>query len=159
MCDHKSETFLTASKRLANSMSLRKLLPIVPVASALLVLSGCGAGENLTKDGDPPEVTCQRFQDVVDEFSDLDPDAMGFGETLSQVSEGFTEMETIANEAQDEQLGQSIDTLAETLNSSIASAGGDVDAVATEFRQRLQEPEIRDAATYVDEVCGFDLPF
>ena len=149
----------TVSKRLANSMSLTRLIPIVPVASALLVLTGCGAGENLAKEGDPPEVTCQRFQDVVDEFSDLDPASMGFGEILSQVSEGFTEMETIADEAQDEQLGRSIDTLVETLNSSIASAGGDVDAVGAEFRERLEEPEVQDAATYVDEVCGFDMPF
>jgi len=139
-------------------MTLSKCIPIVPVASALLVLSGCGAGENLAKDGDPPEVTCQRFQGVVDEFSELDPTAMGFGEILSQVSDGFTEMETIADEAQDEQLGQSIDTLADTLNSSIASAGGDVEAIGTEFRERLQEPEVQDAATYVDEVCGFDMP-
>ena len=140
-------------------MSLSKLIPIVPVASALLVLSGCGTGENLTKEGDPPEVTCQRFQDVVDEFSDLEPNAMSFGEMLSQVSDGFTEIETIADEAQDEQLGQSIDTLAETLNSSIASAGGDVEAVGAEFRERLQEPEVHDAATYVHDVCGFDMPF
>ena len=140
-------------------MSLRRFIPIVPVASALLVLSGCGTGENLAKEGDPPEVTCQRFQDVVDEFSDLEPNAMSFGEMLSQVSDGFTEIETIADEAQDEQLGQSIDTLAETLNSSIASAGGDVEAVGAEFRERLQEPEVHDAATYVNDVCGFDMPF
>lgn len=139
-------------------MSLSKLLPVIPIASALLVLSGCGAGENLAKEGDPPEVTCQRFQDVVDEFSELDPTEMGFGEILSQVSDGFTEIETIADEAQDEQLGHSIDTLSDTLNSSIASAGGDVEAIGTEFRERLQEPEVQDAATYVDDVCGFDMP-
>lgn len=139
-------------------MSLSKLLPVIPIASALLVLSGCGAGENLAKEGNPPEVTCQRFQDVVDEFSELDPTEMGFGEILSQVSDGFTEIETIADEAQDEQLGHSIDTLSDTLNSSIASAGGDVEAIGTEFRERLQEPEVQDAATYVDDVCGFDMP-
>ena len=139
-------------------MSLRKLLIIVPAACTLLVLSGCGAEDNLTEAGDPPEVTCQRFHDTIEEFSDIDPDTMGFGDILAHVSEGFSEIEMIADEAQDDELVQSIDTMSETLNSSIAASGGDIDAVRAEFDERLQEPEVQDAATYIEETCGTEMP-
>lgn len=141
-------------------MSLTKRLFLIPTVSTLLALSGCGAGEELTKDGDPPEVTCQRLHGVLEQFSDVDPAAMGFGEILALVSDGFAEMETIADEAQDEELAQSIDTMTETLNASIASAGGDLDAVGAEFSERVQQqPEAQQAAAHLDEVCGLDMPF
>lgn len=138
-------------------MTLRKLMPIVPVVCTLLVFSGCGTEEKLTEEGDPPEVTCQRFRDTIEQFSDIDPASMGFGDILSHVSEGFNEMETIADEAQDDELAHSIDTLTATLNSSIASAGGDIEGVRAEFEERLQEPEVHDAAAYLEEVCGAEM--
>lgn len=140
-------------------MTRTKLVSIVSAVCALLVLGGCGAEENLEAAGDPPEVTCERFHGVLDEFRDIDPNSMGFGDILARVGEGFSEMETIADEAQDDELAQSIDTLSETLNSSIAASGGDIDAVGAEFQDRLQEPEIQEAATYLQETCGFEMPF
>ena len=139
-------------------MSFRKLLPIVPAVSALLVLSGCGGGDNLVEAGDPPEVTCQRFHDAIEEFSDIDPDTMGFGDILGHISDGFSEIEMIADEAQDDELAQSIDTMSQTLNSAIASSGGDLDAVRSGLEEQLLEPEVRDAATYIQDTCGTELP-
>lgn len=140
-------------------MSLRKLVPLVPAVSALLVLSGCGGEDpNLAEAGDPPEVTCERFHDAIERFSDIDPDTMGFGDILAHVSDGFSEIEMIADEAEDDQLAQSIDTMSETLNSAIASSGGDLDAVRSGLEERLQEPEVHDAATYIQETCGTELP-
>ena len=139
-------------------MSFKKLAPIVPAISALLVLSWCGGQDNLEEAGDPPEVTCERFQDVINEVSDIDPASMSFGDILGQVSDSFSEIETIADEAQDDKLGQSIDTMAEALNSSIASAGGDLETIESEFQARLDEPDVQEAAAYLDEVCGFQMP-
>lgn len=140
-------------------MALSKHVP-VPIVCALLVLTGCAAGQDHDDDvaGDSPEVTCERFSNVIEEFSDLDPATIGLGDILSHVSDGFTEMQAVVDEAQDTHLGQSIDTMADTLHSSIASAGGDVDAIGAEFQQRLQEPEIQEAATYLQEVCGMEIP-
>lgn len=138
---------------------LKNVLSIVPAGFIVLALSGCAAEDNLAEDGDPPEVTCQRLHDTIDQFSDIDPGSMGFGDIFSHVSEGFTELETIADEAQDDTLAQSIDTMSETLSDSIASAGGNVDAVGAEFQERLQEPETQEAATYLQDACGTDLPF
>lgn len=139
-------------------MSFKKLAPIVPAVCALLVLSGCGGQDNLEEAGDPPEVTCERFQGVIEEVSDIDPDTMGFGDILAHVTNSFSEIETIADEAQDDELAQSIDTMSETLNSAIAASGGDLDAVRSGLEEQLQEPEIRDAATYIEETCGTELP-
>ena len=139
-------------------MSLNKLLPIASAVSALLMLSGCSAEDNIVEAGDPPEVTCQRFHNTIEEFSNIDPDTMGFGDILAHVSEGFSEIEMIADEAQDDELAQSIDTMSETLNSAIASSGGDIDAVRGELEDRIQEPEIQDATTYIEETCGTQLP-
>lgn len=139
-------------------MSFKKLLIPGFTVCAALVLSGCGAEEEVAQDGDSPEVTCQRLHDTIDDFSDLDPEAMGFGDILAQVSQGFSELEAIADEAQDDELGQSIDTVAETLNSSIASAGGNVEDVGAELQERLQQPEARDAAAYLDHVCDLEVP-
>ena len=141
-------------------MTRTKRLFIIPAVGVLLALSGCSAEDNLAKEGDAPEVTCERLHGVIDQFRDVDAEDMGFGDILALVSEGFAELETIADEAQDEELAQSIDTVTETLNSSIASAGGDIDAVGAEFNERLQQqPEAQEAVTHLDEACGLDMPF
>lgn len=140
-------------------MTLSKTALSAAAALGLAVLSGCGAEEKLVAEGDPPEVTCERLEGVFADVRDVDPEAMGFGEILTQVSEAFSEIEMIADETQDDELAKSIDTLAETLNSSIASAGGDIDAVQAEFTEQLEQPEVREAVTYVDETCDLDMPF
>lgn len=139
-------------------MRLKKTLSALCAILALAVLSGCGGQNNLEEAGDPPEVTCERFHGVIEQFSDIDANTMGFGEILAHVSDGFSEIETIADEAQDDELAHSIDTMSETLNSAIASSGGDLDAVRFGLEEQLQEPEIQDAATYIEETCGTDLP-
>lgn len=140
-------------------MVLRKLLLAVPAVFVVLALSGCGTEDNLAKEGDPPEVTCDRLHGVVDEFRDIDAGSVGLGDMLSVVNDGFAEIETIADEAQDEQLGTAIDTVAESLNDSIAASGGDIDAVRDEFQAQLQEPETQEAATYINDVCGLEMSF
>ncbi|GAA4114025.1 hypothetical protein [Enteractinococcus coprophilus] len=138
-------------------MKRTKLIPIAAVCS-LLVLSGCSAEDNLVEGGDPPEVTCERFHDTIEKFSDIDPSTMGFGDILAHVSEGFSEIEVIADQAQDDELAQSIDTMSKTLNSTIAASGGDIDAVRAELDESLQEPEVQNATTYIEETCGTEMP-
>ncbi|HEY4536490.1 MAG TPA: hypothetical protein VIG71_11070 [Enteractinococcus sp.] len=140
-------------------MSLQKTFPAFTAVCALLALSGCGAAESVNEAGDPPEVTCQGLQDAVEQFSDIDPASMGFGDILAHVSEGFSELETIADDARDDRLAQSIDTMRETLNSSIAASGGNIDAVRGEVEDRLQETEVQDAATYIKDTCGTEIAF
>src|SRR5690625_7917950 len=115
-------------------MTLSKTAMSAAAALSLAVLSGCGADEKLVAEGDPPEVTCDRLEGVFADVLDLDPEAMGFGEILTQGSDAFCEIEMIADGGQDDQLAQCTDTLAETLNSSIDSAGGDT-AVCSEERR------------------------
>lgn len=142
-------------------MLSRKCLRIVPAVLMLVVLGGCAAEPDYREDvaGDPPEVTCQRLGDVIEELTDIDPEAMSLGDIFAHVSEGFADMQAVANDAQDTELGQSIETMRDTLNSSIASAGGDVDALGTQLRQRFQQPEVQEAAVYLQDVCGMEIPF
>ena len=139
-------------------MTFVKNLLSVTIVFGMVALSGCGADEKLVADGDPPEVTCERLEDVFAEFRDTDLDNMGLSELLTQAGQAFSEIETIADETQDDQLGQSIDTLAETLNSSIAASGGDVDAVEEEFTERMEQAEVREAVTYVEATCDLEMP-
>jgi len=84
---------------------------------------------------------------------------MEFGELVGEVREGFSDMESVADDARDTELANSITTLADTLKSSMVSSGGDAEAVRTEVHTRMQESENQAAADYIDQTCGFDLPF
>src|SRR5690625_548228 len=139
-------------------MTRIRLTPLALVAAAL-ALAGCGSEEPVEASSDPPEVTCQRLETAVQRFSELDPSSMEFGELVGEVREGFSEMESVADDARDTELADSITTLADTLKSSMVSSGGDAEAVRTEVHTRMQESENQAAAAYIDQTCGFDLPF
>jgi len=139
-------------------MTRIQLTPLALVA-VILALAGCDSEEPVESSSDPPEVTCQRLETAGQRFSELDPASMEFADLVGEVREGFSEMESVADDARDTELADSITTLADTLKSSMVASGGDAEAVRTEVHTRMQESENQDAAAYIDQTCGFDLPF
>src|SRR5690625_1637835 len=119
-------------------MTRIKLTPLTLVAAAL-ALAGCDSEEPVESSSDLPEVTCQRLDAAVQRFSELDPASMEFGELVGEVREGFSEMESVADDARDTELADSITTLADTLKSSMVASGGDAEAVRTEVQTRMQK--------------------
>lgn len=133
---------------------MTKVLRLLPVVLAATALSGCSVFGGTSEAGDPPEVTCERFHGVIDDFQSLDPETIGAGDLLGKVSGGFTEMRTLVEDAADPKLAESITTLTETLNSSIASAKGNVTAMLGEVETSMQDQDVHDAVSYLTEVCG-----
>lgn len=135
-------------------MPLTKTLRLVPIVLAATALSGCALLDTTADGGDAPEVTCERFHGVIDDLRTLDPASMGVGDLLGQVGGSFMEIRALVDDAGDPQLGESITTLSDALNSSIAAAQGNVTAMWGEFETTLQDPDVQDAVTYLSDVCG-----
>lgn len=142
-------------------MSLKKFSPAIIAVVAVLTLSGCSAGgdvgvsnDDVSVSGtDSTEVTCERFNEVNQEFSDVDLQSMDSDEVSSYFSEGIAEIEAMSNDAENVELGQSITTLAEALRSAVGSSDGDLDSIHAEFQEQLQGVEVQDAAAHLDETC------
>ena len=142
-------------------MSLKKFSPAIIAVVAVLTLSGCSAGgdvgvsnDDVSVSGtDSTEVTCERFNEVNQEFSDVDLQSMDPDEISEYFSEGIAEIEAMSNDAENVELGQSITTLAEALRSAVGSSAGDLDSIHAEFQEQLQGVEVQDAAAHLDETC------
>ena len=142
-------------------MSLKKFSPAIIAVVAVLTLSGCSAGgdvgvsnDDVSVSGtDSTEVTCERFNEVNQEFSDVDLQSMDPDEISEYFSEGIAEIEAMSNDAENVELGQSITTLAEALRSAVGSSDGDLDSIHAEFQEQLQGVEVQDAAAHLDETC------
>jgi len=142
-------------------MLLKNFSPAIVAVVAVFGLSACGSGGDVGVSSDDvsvagtdsTEVTCERFNEVNEEFNDVDLQSMEAEEIASHFSQGIAELEAVSNDAENVEIAQSITTMADALRSSVGPADGDLDAVQAEFQEQLQGVDVQDAAARLDETC------
>lgn len=142
-------------------MPRKTFFPAVALAViGLFGLSACADGNLDVSEGDvevsgtdPTEVTCDRFNEVNERFSDADLQTMDSQDIAMHFSEGVAEIEAVSDDAENLELAESIMTLADAMRSAVESADGDLDSIHTQFLEQLQGIDIQEAAAHLDETC------
>lgn len=142
-------------------MPRKTLFPTVALAAiGLFGLSACAdgsldvsAGDVEVSGTDPTEVTCDRFNEVNERFSDADLQTMDSEEIATHFSEGVAEIEAVSHDAENLELAESITTLAGAMRTAVASADGDLDTIHAQFLEQLQGIDVEEAAAHLDETC------
>lgn len=153
--------FTLAEEATETPVLLKKISPALVAVATIFALSGCGSADNVGISGDDvsvsgtdsTEVTCDRFNEVNGKFNDTDLQSMELDEIAGYFSEGITEIETVSSDAENVELAQSINTMADTMRSSVSSAEGDLDSIHSRFQEELQGVDVQDAAAHLDETC------
>lgn len=146
-------------------MSLNKTLSVISLAAmSLFGLSACWGNDVGASNGDvgvsgtdSRDVTCDRFNEINGRFHNMDLDSMDTEEVASQLGEGIADIEVVSNDAENMELADSIQVMAEALRTSVASAEGDLDSIHAQFQEQLQRVEVQEAAAYIDETCNANM--
>lgn len=142
-------------------MMLKKLLPAAMALTGVFGLSACNSGSGVgVSDGDvevsgtdSTQVTCERFNEVNGQLSDVEFQDMDPEDVAMHFSDGIADIEAVSNDAENVELAQSITTMADAVRAASGSADGDLESIHAAFQEQLQDVDVQEAAAHLDGVC------
>lgn len=149
-------------------MFRKSILAIVPVAVlSMLGVTACSSGNDVAVSGDSPvaagtastDETCEQFIEVNERYNDADIESMNDEELLANMNAGATEMDEIGEASENLELATAIGTMTEALRTAVVTGEGDMAAVDAAFKEQIQQEDVQQAATTLDETCDAGIGF